>query len=113
MRCQRDGLLAPWGQPQKCTDSNPTKPGIVAALRTKKTPRKISFWTRQMQLIVNGAVVGFLVNNEPFRACFNDRNVIFRFHRSDLDRDGRKIITQSMNTIGQIIATNEFWMIAG
>src|SRR5205814_4387733 len=37
----------------------------------------------------------------------------FGFHRSDLDRDGGKIVTQSTDAFGKIIATNEFWMFAG
>src|SRR6266550_3149761 len=110
MRCQSDRFLAPWGEPQKRADSNPTKPGVVPALRTSKTPDKILFWTCQMQLIVNGAVVGFLVNNETFRARFNNRNVFLGLHRSDLDRDRGKIITQSAAAFGEIIATNESWM---
>jgi hypothetical protein len=113
MRCQSDRFLAPWGEPQKRADSNPAKPGVVPALRTSKTPAKILFWPRHMQLIVNGAVVGFLVNNETFRARFNNRNVFLGLHRSDLDRDRGKIITQSADAFGEIIATNESWMFAG
>src|SRR5213076_2727714 len=87
MRGQRDRFLAPRSQPKKRANSNATKTGVVAALGTGQAPAKILFWSGQMQLIINRAVICFLVNDETFRAPFNNRNVFLRFHRSDFDRD--------------------------
>src|SRR5438876_6114270 len=65
-----------------------------------------------MQLIIHGTVICFLVDNETFCARFDNRNVFLRFQRSDFDRDRGKILTQSTDAFGKIIATNEFWMLA-
>src|SRR5205823_7119748 len=103
---------APRRQSKKRANSKATKTGVVATLGTCQAPAEILFWSGQMQLIVDGAVVGFLVNDETFRAGFNNWNVFLRFHRSDFDRDRRKIGKQRADTFGKIIATNEFWMFA-
>src|SRR5438552_8566083 len=66
-----------------------------------------------MQLTINGAVVGFLVNNETFCAGLNNWNIFLGFHRGDFDRDRGKIVAQSADAFGKIIVTNEFWMFAG
>src|SRR5207253_515253 len=66
-----------------------------------------------MQLIINGTVICFLVDNETFCARFDNRNVFLRFHWSDFDRDRGKISTQGADAFGKIIAINEFWMLAG
>src|SRR5437667_8141832 len=83
MRSQGDGFLTPRGQSKKRANSNATKTCFVAALGTQQAPAKILFRSGQMQLIINGAVIGFLVDNETFRAGLNDGNVVFDFHRSD------------------------------
>ena len=108
-----DRVLTPRGQPKKRANSKATKTCVVATLGTCQTPTKIFFRSGQMQLIVDSAVVRFLVNNETFRAGFNNRNVVFGFHRSDFDRDRGKIIAQDADAFGKIIATNEFWMLTG
>ena len=87
MRGQRDRFLAPRSQPKKRANSNATKTSVVAALGTGQAPAKILFWSGQMQLIINRAVICFLVNDETFSAGLDHRNVIFGFHRSDFDRD--------------------------
>src|SRR4030095_9750174 len=108
-----DRFLTPRGQPKKRANSKATKTCFVAALGTYQAPTKILFRSGQMQLIVNGTVIGFLVDNETFCARFDNRNVFLRFHRSDFDRDRGKILTQSADAFGKIMATNEFWMLAG
>ena len=82
-----DRFLTPRGQPKKRANSKATKTCFVAALGACQAPAKILFRSGQMQLIVDGAVIRFLVNNETFRARFDNRNVFLRFHRSDFDRD--------------------------
>src|SRR2546430_6494000 len=113
MRRERDRFLAPRGQAKKRANSKATKTGVIAALGACQAPAKILFRSGQMQLMVDGPVVRFLINTETFRAGLNHRNVVFGLHRSDLDRDGGKIITQSADAFGKIIATNEFCMLAG
>src|SRR2546423_6452235 len=110
---ESDRFLTPRGQPKKRANSKATKTCVIATLGTCQAPAKILFRAGQMQLIVDGAVVRFLINNETFRTRFNNRNVVFGFHRSDFDRDRGKIITQSADAFGKIIGTNEFWMLAG
>src|SRR4029453_18717484 len=113
MRGECDRFLAPRRQPKKRANSKATKTCFVAALGTCQAPAKILFRSGQMQLIVNGTVICFLVDNETFCARFDNRNVFLRFHRSDFDRDRGKILTQSADAFGKIMATNEFWMLAG
>src|ERR1700720_815128 len=108
-----DRFLTPRSQPKKRANSKATKTCFVAALGTCQAPAKVLFRSGQMQLIINGTVIRFLVDNETFCARFDNRNVFFGLHRSDLDRDRGKILTQSADAFGKIIATNEFWMLAG
>src|SRR5207248_5417136 len=111
-RSHRDRFLAPRGQSKKRANSNATKTCLIPALGTQQPPAKIFFWSGQMQLIINGAVIGFLVDNETFRAGLNNRNIVLNFHRSDFNRDRGKILAQSADAFGKIIAANEFWMFA-
>src|SRR5437773_12065297 len=106
MRGQGDRFLAPRRQPKKRAYSKATKTGLVAALGTCQAPAKILLWSSQMQLTINGAVVGFLVNNETFCAGLNNWNIFLGFHRGDFDRDRGKIVAQSADAFGKIIVTN-------
>ena len=40
-----------------------------------------------MHFGIDAAIVCFLINNEAFRAGLDNRHVILRFHRTDLDRN--------------------------
>ena len=113
MRSKGDGFLAPRGQSKQRADSKATKTCFVAPLGTCQAPAKILFWSGQVQLIIDDAVVGFLVNNETLCAGFDNRNVFLSLHRGDFDRNRGKIVAQSADAFGEIIATNEFWMLAG
>ena len=61
---------------------------------------------------INFAVISFLINDEAFRACFDDRNIIRSFHWPDFDRDRRKIRRERAHAFREIILTNEFRMLA-
>src|SRR5260370_35648941 len=82
MRREGDRFLTPRSQPKKRANSKATKTCFVAALGTCQAPAKILFRSGQMQLIINGTVIRFLVDNETFCARFDNRNVFLRFHRT-------------------------------
>ena len=65
-----------------------------------------------MHLGVDTAIVGLLVNDETFGAGLDNRHVIFRFHRTHLDGDRRKIRSESAHAFSEIIAAHKFWMLA-
>ena len=78
MRGQRNGIILPAGQTKQSTDSKPPESGLVTTLCAIEPPIKITFGTGGMQIMVNRAVVRFLVHNECLGAGPNNRLIFGR-----------------------------------
>src|SRR5213075_3110470 len=109
---QRDRFFLPATETKKRADPEPAKSRLVTAVRAIEAPVEIAFRSGGVQFAVRFAVIGFLVNDEAFRAGFDDRNVVRRFHWPDFDRDRREIRRERAHAIGQIILADEFRMFA-
>src|SRR4030095_15416420 len=70
------------------------------------------FRTGGMHFRINAPIVGFLINDEPFRASLDNRHVILRFHWAYFDRNRRKIWRERPHEFGEIIAAHKFGMLA-
>src|SRR3954468_12328687 len=113
MRSQRDRVLSPWRQSEQSAYPNPTEPGGVTALRAIEPPVKVAFRSGRMQLLINPAIVSFLVNHQGFGAGLNDRSILGRLHWSDFDGNRGEKRPKLFDTFGQIVVTDKFWMLAG
>ena len=87
MRSQGDRVLTPWRQAKERANPDATKASIVAAFWTSESPVEISLRSGGVHFGIDRPVVGFLINDEPFRACYNDRDVFLGFHRPDFNCD--------------------------
>src|SRR5262249_16173452 len=65
-----------------------------------------------MHFRVNAAIVGLLVNDESFRACLDNRHIIFRLDWAYFDGNRRKIGSQSAHAFGKILVPRKFWVLA-
>ena len=87
MRGQRDRIIAPWCQAKERPNSEATKASVVTALWTSESPIEISLRSGGVHLSKGSTVVGFLINHESFRACYNDPGVFLGFHWPDFNRN--------------------------
>src|SRR5437764_443797 len=85
MRSQGDRVLAPWRQAKERANSKATKASIVAALWTSESPVKISLRSGGVHFGINRPIIGFLINDEPFRARSNNPNVFLALHSPNLN----------------------------
>ena len=65
-----------------------------------------------MHFSIDAAIISFLIDDEPIRAGFDNRDIIVDFHRANLDGNRRKIWRERANAIGKIIAIHKFWVLA-
>src|SRR2546423_13841894 len=86
MRRERDRFFLPATETKKRADPEPAKSRIVTALCAIEPPVEIAFRSGGVEFSVGLAVVGFLVNDEAFRAGFDDGNIVRGFHWPDFDR---------------------------
>src|SRR5947207_3034915 len=91
MRRESDGFVLPPRQSDERADAEPAKSCGVTAFRTIEPKIEIAFWSRRMHLAVDFSIISFLINNQPFCASIDNRNVILHLQRTDLDLDRRKI----------------------
>ena len=66
-----------------------------------------------MHFGVNAAIVRLLINDKPFCARLDNREIILSFHRTYLNGNRRKIGSKRANAFGKIIAARKLWMLAG
>ena len=85
MRGKPDRFLFPGSQTKQRADSDAPKSRIVAALRTIEPPIKITFRPGSMHLGIYLPVIGFLIDNQTLCARLDNRSIITRLHRANLD----------------------------
>ena len=112
VRSEAKRFLLPAAKAEQRTDPHPAESRVVPALRAIEPPVEIAFRSRRVQLGVGLAVVGLLVNHETFRTRIDNRDIIRRLHRPDLDRDRRELRRQRPDAIREIILADEFRMFA-
>src|SRR5438309_3547096 len=87
MRSEGDRVLTPRCQAKERANPNAPKASIVAALWTSEPPVETSLRSGGVHFGINRPIIGFLINDEPFRARYDDRKVFLGFHRPDLNCD--------------------------
>ena len=107
------GFAPPVGQPVKGADAEPAEPGVVRALRRFEPPVKAAFRSGRVQVIVNGAVVGFLINDEAIGAGGDQVAILRSFHRPHFEGDAGKFRVQRADAIGEVAVGDESRMFAG
>src|SRR5215469_13581737 len=112
MRCERDRFILPARQADQRADAEPAKTGRITTLRAIEPKIKVAFRSGGMHFRVSAAIVSFLINDEPFRAAFDNRHIILRLHWTYFDRNRRKIRSQRADAFGKIVAARKFWMFA-
>src|SRR4029077_16771884 len=98
----REGFIVAARQTDQRTDAKPAKTGCVTALDAIQSKIEIAFRSGSMHLRINAAIVGLLVNDESFRACLDNRHIIFRLHWAYFDGNRRKIRSKRSHAFGKI-----------
>ena len=113
VRGEGDGFAAPIAQAVEGADAEASETGGVGAFGGFEAPIEIAFGAGGVDLFVNGAVVGLLINDEAFAAGGADWFVIGGFHGADFEGDAGRFVAEGGDAIAQVIIGNEFWMFAG
>jgi hypothetical protein len=106
-------FFPPMPQTVKGADADAAEARLVGALRAIQPPVIVLLWSRKVNLGVGGAMVGLLVNDEPFRAGMNEWQIVRDFHWGDFKADARNRRCEPLNASLQVVAGNEFGMLAG
>ena len=112
MSGKRYGFLSPMPQPVESADPDAAEARLVGAFGAIQSPVVISLWSRKVHPGVGGTMVGFLVNNEPFCASMNEWQIVRHLHRSNFEAYARNSRREPLNTSLQVVAGNEFGMLA-
>ena len=107
-----DGFESPVREPVKRADPETPESRRVGAFGCAETPFKIPLRTGGVHLRVNLAVVGFLVNHQPVRSRRDQRPVIRRVHRPDLERNAGPFRVQCGDAFPKIPVGNKLGMLA-
>ena len=75
-------------------------------------PVVIALRPRRVKPRVRGAVVRFLINDEPLRARGGEPRVVGRFHRGDFQRERRNLRRERAHAAFEVSAGDEFRMLA-
>src|SRR5262249_52423493 len=110
VRCERDRFLLPARQADERADAQPPKTSRIPTLGAVEPKIKIALWPGSMHLGVNTAIVGFLINHEPFRTCLDNRHIILSLHWTQFYRDRRKSRDEGPHAFSQVIPADELWM---
>ena len=79
---------APVGETEEGTDADAPEATGVGAFGAFEAPLEVFLWSGGVELAVGFLVVGFLVDDESFRAGKDEFGILVVFHRADLDSDG-------------------------
>src|SRR5436190_10992084 len=112
MRRERDRFLLPTPQTEQRADSKTPKSRSVGTFRGIEPVVEIAFWSGRVQFCVDGTLIRLLVHDEPFRAGAHNRSVFVARHWTHLDRDRREVRAQRANAFDEVIAVNEFRVLA-
>ena len=114
LRVRRDaeGFQPPVRQPIERAETEPAEARRVGALRRFQPPVEVALRPGGVHLGIHGAVVGFLVNDQTFRAGLGDGAIFVRLHRADLERDAGHFVAQRADARGQVAIGDEFRMFA-
>ena len=113
VRGQRDGLLAPVPQAEEHADADAAEPGGMPALGAGEAPVVILLRSRRVDLRVGRAVVCLLVDDEPLGPGGDQRLVIRRLHRRDLDGKRRNLRCEHADDLLEVSVGDKFRMLAG
>ena len=112
MRRHAQGFVTPVRQTIKRADAEPTKARVVSALGCFQPPIEILLRSGRVQIVVQRAVVRFLINYQTIRTGGDERTIFFGFHRSDFQRDAGDFFVQRRNAFSQVTAGDKFRMFA-
>jgi hypothetical protein len=107
---EADGFMPPLGHAIKSADAEAPESRGVSALRGFETPIKIAFGPGGVHVLIDGAIVGFLINDEAFGAGLNQGTVAIGIHGADFERDARNFVLQRGDAIAEVIGGDEFRM---
>ena len=82
-----DGFFFPIGETEEGTNSDAAEAPEIGAFWAVEAPVVIFLWSSGVELLLFFELVGFLVNDQSFRAVIDEVAVLVVFHRADLNAD--------------------------
>jgi len=113
VRCERESLMFPIRQSEQRADSDAPETARISPLRAIQPPVEILLRPRGVEGLVGFPVIGFLIDDEPFRTVIHEFGVLVILHRADLQREGREKRDQRVEAFLQVAFGNEFRMFPG
>ena len=111
---EREGLLAPIGKPEQGPQTDSPETGLIGASRAGEAPVVVLLRAGEVHRRIDLPVVGLLVDNEPLCARLDDRAVVLRFHRADLEIDrGHAQRAEAADAFSEVVATHETGVLSG
>ena len=113
MGAERERLVFPISQTEQCSDADAAEAARVGALRAVEPPVEILFRAGGVQSLIDRAIVGSLIDDEPLRAVRDDLGVWLVLHRADLDGQRGNERLERIETVLEITFGNELRMLSG
>lgn len=83
-----EGFMFPVGEAEESADSDAAETSGVGPFGAVEPPVEFSFWSRGVKALVGFLMIGFLINDEAFRAVIHKVAVLVIFHRPNFDAEG-------------------------
>jgi hypothetical protein len=104
---------SPIAEAVESANAETTKAGDVGTFGSFEMPIEIALRPGSVHVGINSTVVRFLIDDEAFRASFDDWTIFVGFHRADFEGDAGDFVVESADAIGHVVGRNKFGMFAG
>jgi len=112
MRGDAERFETPIAEAVKGADAETSETGVVRAFGSFETPIEIALWSCGVHIGVDRAIVGFLIDDEPFGASLDDRAIFVGLHGPNFEGDARDFVVETTHAIGHVVGGDEFRMFA-
>ena len=113
MRGDSNRFASPITETEKRANAETSESSGVGALGGFKPPVEVTLRPGGVHVGVDVALVSFLVNDKAIRARSDERSVLFRFHRTDFERDAGNFFMHGSHAVAQIIVRHKLRMFTG
>ncbi len=107
-----EGLEPPVAQTVERANANAPETCRVGPLRRFHAPLEVPLRADRVHVGIDGAVIGFLIDHQAFRAGLHQWAIFRGFHGPDLQREARHLLVQEADALGHVIRRDELGMLA-
>ena len=104
-------FVSPIRQTKQRANTQPTKARIISALRCFESPIKVFLRPGGVHVVVERAIISFLIDDQSIRASGDHWTILVGFHRPDFERHAGNLLVQCRDTFCHVTIGNKLRML--